>query len=53
MPRKTRRQLVGKDEDSEQHERERRLETLRWELRRLGRLRPEPDIWPGEGARSA
>ncbi len=55
MPRKTRRQLVGgKREDVEQREREQALERLRWELYRLGRLRPDSiNSLPWEELRSA
>ena len=55
MPRKTRRQLMGgKEEDRERREREQALERLRWELRALGRLRPDwIDTWAWEERRSA
>lgn len=46
MPRKTRRQLVGMQEDLERKERERALEALCHEMRRLGRLRTELMAWP-------
>jgi hypothetical protein len=53
MPRRTRRQMVGKEEDAARQERERSLERLRWELRRLGRLRGEQDSLPWREVRSA
>jgi hypothetical protein len=41
MPRRTRRQLVGKQEDTERQEREEELSALEWELRVAWAIRYE------------